>query len=140
MLQGLNSHHSRWPQPQQQLLHPQTEAQIYQVPVDLEHPNYATRPLLNKNARTTLQQPRTAAASASARLSHSAAFARPSRTQGSPRTEAENLWLLQQNKFQELNSRPNSHIYMDLESSSSSEMGTTTTARKSLSNYVVSQC
>ena len=138
MLQGLNSHHSRWPQPQQQPLHPQTEAQIYQVPVDLEHPNYATRQaLLNKNARTTLQQTRTAT-SAAARLSHSAAFARPSRTQGSPRTEAEHLWLLQQNKFQELNNRPSSHIYMDLDSSSGSETGTT--ARKSLSNYVVSQC
>ena len=128
MLQGLNTHHSsRWPQP----LQPQTEAaQIYQVPVDLEHPNYATRPLLKNNART-LQQTRP-------RSRPSQAFSRPSRPQGSPRTEAENLWLLQQNKFQDLNTRPSSHIYMDLDSSSGSENGTT--ARKSISNYVVSQC
>ena len=134
--QGLNNSSHHWP------LHPPTEAQIYQVPVDLEPPNYSSRPLLNNASRTMQERQQ----SRQTRLSHSA-FVR--RQQGSPATTAaEDLWLLQQNKFQDLSSgaagRTNSHIYMDLDSSSSSsESGTAnkkTTARKSLSNYVVSQC
>ena len=152
--QGLNSSHhsssSRWPP----LLHPQTEAQIYQVPVDLEPPNYS-RPLLNPNATRTMQERQQ---SRQTRLSHSAFVRSRQHSHGSPPTSsakaaamaAEDLWLLQQNKFQDLSNshaRPNSHIYMDLDSSSSSESGigngpgtTATTTRKSLSNYVVSQC
>ena len=134
--QGLNNSSHHWP------LHPPTEAQIYQVPVDLEPPNYSSRPLLNNASSRTMQERQQ---SRQTRLSHSA-FVR--RQQGSPATTAaEDLWLLQQNKFQDLSSgagRTNSHIYMDLDSSSSSsESGTAnkrTTARKSLSNYVVSQC
>ena len=157
--QGLNSSHhsssSRWPP----LLHPQTEAQIYQVPVDLEPPNYS-RPLLNQNATRTMQERQQ---SRQTRLSHSAFVRSRQHSHGSPpptssaataaaaaAMAAEDLWLLQQNKFQDLSNshaRPNSHIYMDLDSSSSSESGigpgpgtTATTTRKSLSNYVVSQC
>ena len=159
---GLNSSHhsssaasSRWPP----LLHPQTEAQIYQVPVDLEPPNYS-RPLLNQNATRTMQERQQ---SRQTRLSHSAFVRSRQHSHGSPpptssaataaaaaAMAAEDLWLLQQNEFQGLSkshARPNSHIYMDLDSSSSSESGigpgpgtTATTTRKSLSNYVVSQC
>ena len=151
--QGLNSSHhsssSRWPP----LLHPQTEAQIYQVPVDLEPPNYS-RPLLNQNATRTMQERQQ---SRQTRLSHSAFVRSRQHSHGSPPTSsakaaamaAEDLWLLQQNKFQDLSNshaRPNSHIYMDLDSSSSSESGnngpaTTTTINEenTLSNYVVSQ-